>query len=90
MGMTVIQRRCWEFMGTTRYKNDVVYSGDETIESAYEKAVEGHDVGVRGMNQIMPESTRIRRIRKIPKILKSVIKKLYFYPFFRKIYRKRH
>ena len=60
MEMSVIQRRCWEFMGTTRYKDDIVYSADETIESAYEKAVEGHDAGVRGMNQVMPESTRIR------------------------------
>ena len=61
MEITVIQRRCWEFMTTTRYKNNVAYSENETIESAYNKAIEGNDAGITGMQQLMPQSTSIRQ-----------------------------
>ena len=55
--MSVIQQRCWNFIQSTRYKNNTVYSEDETIESAYAKAQEGQDAGYNGMTQIMPTST---------------------------------
>ena len=48
-------------MTTTRYKNNVAYSENETIESAYNKAIEGNDAGITGMQQLMPQSTSIRQ-----------------------------
>ena len=58
--MSFIQRRCWEFMNATRYRNNVVYCDDETIESAYQKGLQGQDAGISGMNKLMPESTHIK------------------------------
>ena len=55
--MTMVHKRCAEFVKITKYKNNCVYASDETLSSAYEKAMNGYDNGVIGMKQLMPGCT---------------------------------
>ena len=55
--MSAIQMRCWDFLHKIRYKNNIIYSEEETTETAFEKAVIGNDAGKMGLLKLMPEST---------------------------------
>ena len=57
----MVNKRCLEFVRTTNYKNNCVYEKNETIETAYAKAMDGLDNGVSGMQQLMPESTDMEK-----------------------------
>jgi len=55
--MAMVHKRCLEFVKTTKFKDNCKYSGNETIETAYGKAMAGLDNGVSGMKQLMPKGT---------------------------------
>ena len=59
--MTTIQKRCYEFVKVTQFKNNCIYDENETLETAYTKAVAGKDNGVEGMNKLMPTSTDMEK-----------------------------
>ena len=56
----VIQTRCLEFVKTTRFKCNCDYSDEETVESAFDKAMGGFDNGINGMAKIMPNGTDMK------------------------------
>ena len=54
------QRRCWEFINASTFKNNISYKSDETIQSAYQKGLAGQDAGITGLTTLMPQSTNLK------------------------------